>query len=175
LGWRVGELVAVARHAGALLAIHSGSCKQAAVLDEIGHAAMGHLSFLASAEFQLQLLEVLSEKPQASPERQLYNRMAARAYEFARLGLFGEEFDVARKFMDLGRGFYLGDRTKCRTDGNVFLVRCLGALSGTRDINCPNADTRFFAEKLRELPEGILAEARARHEAFVGWLARHLC
>ncbi len=175
LGWRVGELAAVARHFGALLAIHSGSCKQAAVLDEIGHAAMGHLSFLASAEFQLQLLEVLSEKPQASTERQLYNRMAARAYEFARQGLFGEEFDVARKFMDLGRGFYLGDRTKCRTDGNVFLVRCLGALSGTRDINCPNADTRFFAEKLRELPEATLAEARARHEAFVGWLARHLC
>lgn len=175
LGWRVSELAAVARPFGAMLAIHSGSCKQAAVLDEIGHAAMGELSFRASAEFQLQLLEVLSEKPPASAPRQLYNRMAARAYEFARQGLFGEERDIARKFMDLGRGFYLGDRTKCRADGNVFLVHCLGALSGTRDINCPNADTRFFAEKLRELPEEILAEARARHAAYVGWLARHLC
>lgn len=174
LGWRVRELAAVARIFDGTLSIHSGSGKQAEVLEQIGHATKGRVNYKISGELQLQLLDVLFEQPADSRWKQLYNRMAARCYEFAARGDFGEESELAQKYLDLGRGFYLGEATRGRVDGNLFLVFWLGNLAGTRDVNDPNADTRFFTEKFLDLPQDLLAEVRGRNSAYIEWLTRHL-
>lgn len=174
LGSRVRELAGVARLFDGTLSIHSGSGKQAEVLEEIGHATQGRVNYKISGELQLQLLDVLFEQPADSPWKHLYNRMVARCYEFAARGDFGEESDLAQKYLDLGRGFYLGDAKRGRVDGNLFLVFWLGNLAGTRDVNCPNADTRFFTEKFLDMPREMIAEVRRRNSAYIEWLVRHL-
>ena len=174
LGARVRELAAVARSFGVTLSIHSGSGKQAEVLQEIGHATGGRLNYKISGELQLQLLDVLFEQPPNSPWRQLYNRMAARACQFAARGAFGEESELAQRYLDLGKGFYLGDAARGRVDGNLFLVFWLGNLAGTRDLNDPDGDTRFFTEKFQDLPAALLEEVRRRNAAYLEWLAANL-
>ena len=66
LAHRVRELAAVARHFEGTLSIHSGSGKQAEVLESIGRATAGRVNYKISGELQLQLFDVLSEQPAGS-------------------------------------------------------------------------------------------------------------
>lgn len=174
LGARVTELAAVARYFDGTLSIHSGSGKQAQVLQTIGRAARGRVNYKISGELQLQLLDVVSEQPAGSPWRQLFERMAERTNRFAAQGAFGAESELAEKYLQMGRGYSLGDSAKGRVDGNLFLVFWIGNLVGSRDIEAPDGDRRFFKEKLEELPEELLAEVRRRNAAYVVWLAENL-
>jgi hypothetical protein len=167
---RVAELANIARHFDGTLSIHSGSGKQAAVLQHIGRAARGRVNYKISGELQLQLLDVLSEQPAGSPWRALFERMAERCNEFARQGAFGAESALAEKYS----GYYLGDAQRGRVDGNLFLVFWIGNMVGSRDIHSPDGDRRFFKEKLDEAPESLLAEVRRRNCEYIVWLAENL-
>ncbi len=167
---RVADLAAVARHFQATLSIHSGSGKQAAVLDKIGESTGGRVNYKISGELQLQLLDVLSEQPAGSYWRALFERMAERANAFAARGAFGAESELAAEYPNR----YLGDASKGRTDGNLFLVFWIGNMVGSRDLYSPDGDTRFFKDKLDELPANLLAEVRRRNSAYIQWLASHL-
>src|SRR5437899_101257 len=122
---RVKELAGVARHFQGTLSIHSGSGKQAAVLECIGRATLGRVNYKISGELQLQLFDVLSEQPPGSPWRALYERMADRANEFAARGAFGAESELAEEYK-IAKGAYLGNAEHGRTDGNLFLVFWVG-------------------------------------------------
>src|SRR5260370_3009242 len=98
LGARVRELAAVARHFQGTLSIHSGSGKQAEVLQRIGRATGGRVNYKISGELQLQLFDVLSEQPAGSPWRTLFERMCDRAPEFAAHSAFGAESELAAQF-----------------------------------------------------------------------------
>jgi len=174
LGARVSKLAAVARFFDGTLSIHSGSGKQAEVLQRIGRATRGRVNYKISGELQLQLLDVLSEQPAGSSWRQLFERMAARTNDFAAQGVFGAESELAEQYMKKGRGYSLGDPARGRVDGNLFLVFWIGNLVGSRDREAPDGDQRFFKEKLEELPEALLAEVRRRNAAYVVWLAENL-
>jgi len=174
LGARLRELAAVARHFNGTLSIHSGSGKQAEVLQEIGQATAGRVNYKISGELQLQLFDVLSEQPAGSPYRLLYDRMAERANQFAAAGAFGYESELAAHYLQMGRGSYLGDPSRGRVDGNLFLVFWLGNMVGSRDTHSPDGDHRFFKDKLDELPEEILQEVRRRNTHYIVWLARQL-
>ncbi len=171
---RVTELASVARFFNGTLSIHSGSGKQAEVLEQIGRATAGRWNYKISGELQLQLFDVLYELPSQSPWKALYERMVARCEEFAANNAFGEESELAAHYRALGKGSYLGDASKGRTDGNLFLVFWLGNVNGTRDTAAPDGDKRFFKEKLDELPGDLLAEVRKRNAAYIVWLAEQL-
>jgi len=174
LSQRVRELAAVARYFDGTLSIHSGSGKQADVLESIGQATNRRVNYKISGELQLQLLDVLSEQPAGSPWHALYERMVGRCNEFASRGAFGAESELAAKYRQMGRGMYLGDPAHGRVDGNLFLVFWLGNAVGSRDIHAPDGDRRFFKEKLDELPAELTAEVRTRNTRYIVWLARHL-
>ena len=174
LAARVAELAAVARYFDGTLSIHSGSGKQAEVLEAIGHSTRGRVNYKISGELQLQLLDVLSEQPGGSYWRQLFERMVDRARQFAARGAFGPESELAEYYVKLGREYYLGDAARGRVDGNLFQVFWLGNVVGSRDTEAPNGDHRFFKEKLDELPEDLLAEVRRRNSHYIVWLAEHL-
>ena len=174
LSARVKELADVARHFNGTLSIHSGSGKQPAVLEQIGRATAGRVNYKISGELQLQLFDVLYEQPERSPWRALYERMAARCNGFAATNAFGEESELAAKFTAMGKGSCLGDPLRGRVDGNLFLVFWIGNMVGSRDVDSPDGDRRFFKEKLDEIPEDLLAEVRRRNTAYVTWLAGHL-
>lgn len=174
LGDRVSRLAAIARHFNGTLSIHSGSGKQAEVLRRIGAATAGRWNYKISGELQLQLFDVLSEQEPSSPWRQLYDRMVARCNAFAAQGAFGDESPLAQQYLELGRGSSLGDAQKGRVDGNLFLVFWLGNMVGSRDLASPDGDTRFFADKLRDLPAGLVAEAQKRNSDYIVWLATQL-
>lgn len=169
LGARVRELAEVARHFDGTLSIHSGSGKQASVLQMIGQSTGGRVNYKISGELQLQLLDVLAEQPAGSEWRALYERMVDRCVKFAAAGTFGEESELAAVYRDKGLAYYLGDYRKGRVDGNLFLVFWLGNLVGTRDV-----DGRFFKDKLEELPRGIVEETRRRNTEYIVWLAGEL-
>jgi hypothetical protein len=172
---RVEELAQVARYFNATLSIHSGSGKQAAVLEQIGRATSGRVNYKISGELQLQLFDVISEQEPASSWRQLYDRMVARCNAFAAGNAFGEESALAEKYLAAGRGSYLGKAELGRTDNaNLFLVFWLGNLVGSRDIHSADGDTRFFKEKLDELPPALLDEVRSRNARYIVWLTDHL-
>ena len=171
---RVAELAAVARHFNGTLSIHSGSGKQARVLSIIGRATRGRVNYKISGELQLQLLDVLSQQPAGSPWRSLYERMVDRCYEFADRSAFGAESTLAALYQESRLGYYLGDASKGRVDGNLFLVFWLGNLVGTRDCQSPDGDHRFFKEKIDELPRELLEEVRRRNSDYIVWLAGHL-
>jgi len=173
LGARVRELAAVARHFNGTLSIHSGSGKQAEVLEEIGRATGGRLNYKISGELQLQLLDVLSEQPAGDPWRALYERMASRAEEFAARNAFGSESELAEVYRK-SRGSFLGTAGRGRVDGNLFLVFWIGNMVGSRDVHAPDGDTRFFKDKLDELPAALIEEVRKRNAAYIVWLAAHL-
>jgi hypothetical protein len=166
LAARVRELAAVARHFQGTLSVHSGSGKQAAVLECIGKATMGRVNYKISGELQLQLLDVLAAQPPGSPWRGLFER----ANEFAARGAFGAESELAALYPEP----YLGDAARGRVDGNLFLVFWIGNIVGSRDVHAPGGDRRFFKEKLDELPAGLAAEVRRRNAAYIVWLAGHL-
>ncbi len=170
LGARVRELAAVARHFQGTLSVHSGSGKQAEVLERLGRATGGRINYKISGELQLQLFDLLAEQPEESPWRLLFERMCARANEFAAKGAFGAESELATQY----KGNYLGDVEIGRVDGNLFLVFWLGNMVGSRDVNAPDGDKRFFKDKLDELPDGLLREARRRNAKYIVWLADHL-
>ncbi len=170
LGARVSALAEIARKFNGTLSIHSGSGKQAAVLQHIGKSTRGRLNYKISGELQLQLFDVLSEQPADSKWRQLFDRMVERCNAFAAKNAFGEESELAGQ--DARR--YLGDADAGRVDGNLFLVFWLGNVVGSRDTASPDGDTRFFKEKLDELPGDLLAEVRARNSRYVQWLASNL-
>lgn len=174
LGARVAELADVARHFNATLSIHSGSGKQAEVLRQIGRATGGRVNYKISGELQLQLFDVLREQPEGSYWRELYERMAARCHRFAEAGAFGEESALARKYQELGRGSSLGDPERGRVDGNLFLVFWIGNMVGSRDLEAPDGDRRFFQEKLDELPTELVREVRRRNTRYIVWLAEQL-
>ena len=174
LAHRVRALADVARHFNATLSIHSGSGKQAEVLNLIGGATGGRLNYKISGELQLQMFDVLREQPESSPWRQLYERMVVRCNEFAAAQAFGDESQLARKYMDMGRGSYLGDEARGRVDGNLFLVFWIGNINGSRDVNAPDGDTRFFKDKLDEMPSELVAETRRRNSDYIVWLAKEL-
>jgi hypothetical protein len=174
LAARVAELAAVARYFDGTLSIHSGSGKQADVLEAIGRSTRGRVNYKISGELQLQLFDVLSEQPAGSPWGQLFERMVNRARQFAERGAFEAESELAAQYVKMGREFYLGDSARGRVDGNLFLVFWLGNLVGSRDTNAPDSDHRFFKEKLDELPEDLLAEVRRRNSRYIVWLAEHL-
>jgi hypothetical protein len=174
LAARVFELAAVARHFDGTLSIHSGSGKQAEVLEQIGEATAGRVNYKISGELQLQLFDVLSEQPAGSHERQLFERMVERVNRFAAAGAFGAESELATQYVKMGREFYLGNSSRGRVDGNLFLVFWLGNVIGSRDINSPDGDRRFFKEKIDELPEDLIQEVRRRNGRYVVWLAEHL-
>jgi hypothetical protein len=174
LAARVAELAAVARYFDATLSIHSGSGKQSDVLERIGKATGGRVNYKISGELQLQLFDVLSEQPGGSYGRQLYERMVDRANRFAAGGAFGVESELADYYVKMGRGNYLGDSARGRVDGNLFLVFWLGNVVGSRDLDSPDGDRRFFKEKLDGLPEDLLQEVRRRNSRYVVWLAEHL-
>ncbi|MGH9674916.1 MAG: tagaturonate epimerase family protein, partial [Bryobacteraceae bacterium] len=165
LAARVASLAEVARYFNGTLSIHSGSGKQAAVLEEIGRATGGRVNYKISGELQLQLFDVLREQPEDSPWRALYERMAARCNRFAEAAAFGGESALARQYAATN----LGDPARGRVDGNLFLVFWLGNMVGSRD-----ADGRFFKEQLDELPEDLVEEVRRRNTEYIVWLARHL-
>ena len=171
---RVAELAAVARHFNGTLSIHSGSGKQARVLSMIGRATRGRVNYKISGELQLQLLDVLSQQPAGSPWRSLFEQMVDRCYEFAGLGAFGTESALAATYRERGLDYYLGDASRGRVDGNLFLVFWIGNLVGTRDRNSPDGDQRFFKEKINELPSDLLDEVRRRNSDYIVWLAGHL-
>jgi hypothetical protein len=164
----------VARHFNATLSIHSGSGKQAEVLRLIGRATAGRVNYKISGELQLQLFDVLSEQPPGSYWRQLYERMVRRAEAFAERGAFGEESALAAYYRQLGRGSSLGDPARGRVDGNLFLVFWLGNMVGSRDVESPDGDHRFFKEKLDELPQDLVREVRRRNTRYIVWLAEQL-
>ncbi len=170
LGARVTELAAVARHFQGTLSIHSGSGKQAEVLERIGASTGGRVNYKISGELQLQLLDVLSEQAADSPWRKLFERMCDRAWEFASKNAFGTESGLAAG--DARK--YLGNASRGRVDGNLFLVFWLGNLAGSRDVHSPDGDTRFFKQKLDELPRDLAAEARQRNTNYIVWLAGQL-
>jgi hypothetical protein len=174
LGARVSELAAVARHFHATLSIHSGSGKQSEVLERIGKATAGRVNYKISGELQLQLFDVLYEQPTGSPWRQLFDRMVKRANQFAAAGAFGAESELAAQFVNMGQGAYLGNTGRGRVEGNLFLVFWLGNVVGSRDVESPDGDCRFFKEKLDELPEDLLQEVRRRNTRYIVWLAEHL-
>lgn len=170
LAGRVSRLADVARHFNGTLSIHSGSGKQPEVLRHIGRSTRGRFNYKISGELQLQLLDVLSEQPAHSPWRQLYDRMVARCNAFAAQGAFGEESQLAALY----QGSSLGDAERGRVDGNLFLVFWLGNIVGSRDVAAPDGDTRFFKEKLDELPPDLLREVRRRNTRYIVWLAENL-
>lgn len=174
LAHRVRELAAVARHFNCTLSIHSGSGKQAEVLESIGRSTAGRVNYKISGELQLQLFDVLSEQPAASPWRALYERMVERCNGFAAHGAFGAESELAETYRAMGRGSYLGDAARGRVDGNLFLVFWLGNLVGSRDTKSPDGDRRFFKEKLDELPADLRTEVQKRNARYIVWLAEHL-
>jgi hypothetical protein len=45
---------------------------------------------------------------------------------------------------------------------------------GSRDIHSPDRDTRFFKQKLDELPRDLLAEVRRRNTEYIVWLGSRL-
>jgi hypothetical protein len=167
---RVREMAAIARHFQGTLSIHSGSGKQAAVLQSIGKATLGRVNYKISGELQLQLFDVLSEQPPDGYWRELYNRMVARANEFAARGAFGAESELAALYPS----GYLGDSSRGRVDGNLFLVFWLGNMVGSRDVDAPDGDHGFFKEKLDELPPDLLAEVRRRNAKYIIWLSEQL-
>ncbi|MGA2628643.1 MAG: tagaturonate epimerase family protein [Terriglobia bacterium] len=171
---RVAELAAVARYFDGTLSIHSGSGKQAEVLEAIGKATGGRVNYKISGELQLQLLDVLSEQPAGSYWRSVFERMVHRARKFAAAGAFGAESELAQLYVKKGLEFYLGDSARGRVDGNLFQVFWLGNMVGSRDVDAPDSDKRFFKEKLDELPEDLLAEVRRRNARYIVWLADHL-
>jgi hypothetical protein len=164
----------VARHFDGTLSIHSGSGKQAEVLENIGRATAGRVNYKISGELQLQLFDVLSEQPAGSAWRALYERLAERCNEFAARGAFGAESELAEKYRAMGRGTSLGDEARGRVDGNLFLVFWLGNLVGSRDAHSPDGDRRFFKEKLDELPGDLTAEVQKRNTRYIVGLAEHL-
>jgi hypothetical protein len=170
LAARVRELAAVARHFQGTLSIHSGSGKQAEVLERIGKSTAGRVNYKISGELQLQLFDVLSEQPAGSPWRMLFERMCDRANEFAAQCAFGAESELAAQYNHKR----LGDAERGRVDGNLFLVFWLGNLVGSRDLNSPDGDRRFFKEKLDELPAELVTEVRRRNTKYIVWLAEHL-
>jgi len=174
LGARVKELAAVAHHFDGTLSIHSGSGKQARVLEMIGQATGGRVNYKISGELQLQLLDVLAEQPAGSPWRTLFERMADGCAAFAARNAFGGESALAEEYRKRGLPHSLGDRNKGRVDGNLFLVFWIGNMVGSRDVNAPDGDRRFFKEKLDELPLDLIAEVRRRNADYIAWLARHL-
>jgi hypothetical protein len=167
LGARVSELAAVARLFQGTLSIHSGSGKQQSVLEQIGKSTRGRVNYKISGELQLQLLDVLSEQPGGSPWRALFERMAARCNQFAAQGAFGYESELAAQYPTA----YLGNAERGRVDGNLFLVFWIGNMVGSRDLNSPDGDHRFFKEKLDELPSDLMAEVRKRNARYITWLA----
>lgn len=172
LSSRVRELAAVARSYDGTLSVHSGSGKQSEVLEVIGQATGGRVNYKISGELQLQLFDVLRGQPPGSYWRELYERMAARANEFARAGAFGPESELAAAYA--GKGSYLGDSARGRVDGNLFLVFWVGNIVGSRDVAAPDGDHRFFKEKIDELPSELLREVRRRNRDYIVWLSRHL-
>jgi hypothetical protein len=174
LASRVAELADVARHFNGTLSIHSGSGKQAEVLERIGKSTAGRVNYKISGELQLQLLDVLSEQPPSSKWRQLYDRMVDRTNRFAAAGAFGAESELAAKYVEMGRGSYLGNADRGRVDGNLFLVFWIGNIVGSRDIDSPDGDRRFFKEKIDEIPQNLLDEVRRRNSRYIVWLAQHL-
>lgn len=174
LAARVFELAAVAKHFDTTLSIHSGSGKQAEVLERIGKATAGRVNYKISGELQLQLFDVMASQPSGSQWRQLFERMADRTEEFAAADAFGHESELAAKYREMGLAYYLGDSARGRVDGNLFLVFWLGNIVGTRDSKSPDGDHRFFKEKIDELPEQLLQEVRNRNSRYVVWLAEHL-
>jgi hypothetical protein len=163
---RVRELADVARYFDGTLSIHSGSGKQAEVLQSIGVATQGRLNYKISGELQLQLFDVLYEHPAGTPERQLYDRMAAACEQFAAAGAFGEESTLAADYRASGHGSYLGDAARGRVDGNLFLVFWLGNMVGCRDT-----DGSFFKNSLDRLSPAVLNETRRRNSDYMKWLA----
>jgi len=174
LAARVAELAAVAKSFDTTLSIHSGSGKQEAVLERIGRSTGGRVNYKISGELQLQLFDVLRSQPAGSYWRMLYERMVKRANDFAAVGAFGYESELAAKYVSMGLKYDLGNAARGRVDGNLFLVFWLGNLVGSRDIDSPDADHRFFKEKIDELPEDLLAEVRRRNSRYIVWLAEHL-
>lgn len=170
LSHRVRELAAIARHFNGTLSIHSGSGKQAEVLQSIGAATSGRFNYKISGELQLQLFDVLSEQPPDSPWRALYQRMVDRANDFAARGAFGPESGLAAQ----SPAAYPGDASRGRVDGNLFLVFWLGNMVGSRDIHAPGGDRRFFKDKLDELPSDLVSEVQRRNKNYIVWLARNL-
>ncbi|HYP14874.1 MAG TPA: tagaturonate epimerase family protein [Bryobacteraceae bacterium] len=170
LAARVAELAAIASHFNGTLSIHSGSGKQPEVLRHIGRSTGGRFNYKISGELQLQLFDVLSEQPAGSYWRELYDRMVERCNDFAARGAFGEESELAKVY----GGSFLGTAGSGRTDGNLFLVFWLGNVVGSRDSKSPDGDSRFFKEKLDELPAELLREIRRRNSEYIVWLARHL-
>ncbi len=174
LAARVAELADVARSFDTTLSIHSGSGKQAEVLERIGKSTAGRANYKISGELQLQLFDVLRSQPAGSHWRKLYERMVRRANDFAAAGVFGYESELAAKYVSMGLEYSLGDASRGRVDGNLFLVFWLGNLVGSRDVDSPDGDHRFFKEKIDELPENLLAEVQQRNSQYVVWLAEHL-
>jgi hypothetical protein len=174
LAARIAELAEVARSFDTTLSIHSGSGKQPEVLERIGKSTAGRVNYKISGELQLQLFDVLRSQPAGSHWRKLYERMVKRANDFAAAGAFGYESELAAKYISLGLEYDLGDASRGRVDGNLFLVFWLGNLVGSRDVDSPDGDHRFFKEKIDELPEDLLAEVRRRNSRYVVWLAEHL-
>ncbi len=174
LAHRVRELAAVARHFDGTLSIHSGSGKQAEVLESIGRSTAGRVNYKISGELQLQLFDVLSEQPAGSPWKALYERMADRCDDFAARGAFGGESELAAQYRKMGRGSYLGNADRGRVDGNLFLVFWVGNMVGSSDAKAPDGDPRFFKEKLDELPADLVAEVQRRNTRYIVWLAGRL-
>ncbi|HEX5410901.1 MAG TPA: tagaturonate epimerase family protein [Terriglobia bacterium] len=174
LAARVAELADVARSFDTTLSIHSGSGKQADVLERIGKSTAGRVNYKISGELQLQLFDVLRSQPADSHWRKLYERMVKRANDFAAAGAFGYESELAARYASQGLEYDLGDASRGRVDGNLFLVFWLGNLVGSRDMDSPDGDRRFFKEKIDELPEHLLAEVQRRNSRYVVWLAEHL-
>ncbi len=174
LAHRLHQLAAVARHFDGTLSIHSGSGKQAEVLESIGRSTAGRVNYKISGELQLQLFDVLHEQPESSAWRKLYERMAERCDDFAARSAFGGESELAAQYRAMGRGSYLGDSDRGRVDGNLFLVFWVGNMVGSRDVQAPDGDRRFFKEKLDEIPADLVAEVQRRNTRYIVWLADRL-
>jgi hypothetical protein len=126
------------------------------------------LNYKISGELQLQLFDVLSEQRAGSAERKLFDRMVAACERFAGMNAFGDESALAATYR-ASHGSYLGDASRGRVDGNLFLVFWLGNMVGCRD-----EDGRFFKASLDDLTAAVIEETRRRNANYVKWLATHL-
>jgi hypothetical protein len=122
----VRELAAVARRFDGTLSIHPAAASRPKCWNpSAGRRRVRELQNLGRTA--LQLFDVLSEQPEGSAWRALYERMVERCNEFAAHGLSALS-ELAETHRAMGRGSYLGDAARGRVDGNLFLVFWLGNL-----------------------------------------------
>ena len=135
LAGRVRELAAVARHFDGTLSIHSGSGKQAEVLESDRQGRRRAASITKSpASCSCSCSMCCAEQPAGSPGGRCTSAWWTAPTSSPRTGAFGAESELAATVSRDGPRHLSGRRRAGRVDGNLFLVFWLGNVVGSRDI-----------------------------------------